>query len=138
VCEGSCIADQVCYHLTGPSLTEGPECRCLPGVPCRDGTCPDGLTCERFSLDATVGFRECIPSPPVGPPCGGATAPLCDGACPQGFFCTAFGDTSCYCLEFAVGVPCGEFEGPPQCGGECPPATPICAEVGGTCTCTAG
>ena len=137
VCEGSCLDDQVCELLTGPSLPNGPECRCRPGNPCRDGTCPAGQRCEWFSLDGVDTYRECIPDPPVGPSCGGATAPQCDGACPSGFFCTTFGLNPCACLAFAIsGVQCGDFEGAPECAGECPSDKPVCADVGGTCECT--
>jgi len=138
VCEGSCLADQVCEYWTGPSVPGDPECRCRTGNPCRDGICPAGQRCEWFSLDAVVTYRECIPNPPVGPSCGSATAPQCDGACPAGFFCAAnVGPNPCVCLEYAIsGVQCGDFEGAPECGGECPPETPLCVDSSGTCQCS--
>jgi hypothetical protein len=37
-----------------------------------------------------------------------------------------------------VGPPCGEINGVSFCWGECPPETPICAWVGGSCQCVSG
>jgi hypothetical protein len=37
-----------------------------------------------------------------------------------------------------VGPPCGEIQGSPTCAGECPPETPICADLGGICRCVSG
>jgi hypothetical protein len=38
-----------------------------------------------------------------------------------------------------LGPPCGAVVGPaPFCWGECPPETPICADVAGTCRCVSG
>jgi hypothetical protein len=37
-----------------------------------------------------------------------------------------------------VGPPCGEIQGSPMCAGDCPPDTPICADLGGNCQCVSG
>ena len=135
VCDGQCPVDFVCdFFIANNSPTGEQLCACVPGVPCRDATCPEGTTCERFLDDAGPAFRECTATP--GPSCSNADAPACDGACPNGFFCADISG-NCTCFEFTVHVDCGSWEGPPACAGSCPPATPVCADVAGTCTCVA-
>ena len=66
------------------------------------------------------------------PPCNVAAPPMCDGICPPGDSCQEQGGL-CVCRP-ATNL-CG-FEAPaPLCWGDCPPATPVCVNVGGTCEC---
>jgi hypothetical protein len=120
----------------------GLSCGCLP-LPCGNatapqctGACPASETCRNFGT-----FCACVPPGPL--PCGDASAPQCDGACPQDFMCAPpirlfLGSppppASCGC--FAVPTPCGDVLGSPLCFGVCPSATPICADLNGTCECT--
>ncbi len=68
-------------------------------------------------------------------PCNSAAAPQCDGACPVGQDCE---EQSGVCTCRTNPNPCGVDQGPPLCYGECPPANPICADVGGACQCVGG
>jgi len=127
-------------------------CGCRPALcgessdPQCGGTCPvDQAThtidtfCGRLGLDGQGHDQGCGCFPP-GLACGDATAPQCDGACPSGFSCISNlgGGGACRCAQ-SSGTPCGDFfGGSPLCWGECrDPATPICRDANGTCTCTA-
>ena len=71
----------------------------------------------------------------IFPTCGNAVAPTCDGTCPSGQVCGRSG-AACACVE-SLGIRCGLFNNVPACTGECPPHTPYCANVAGTCRCAA-
>jgi hypothetical protein len=45
-------------------------------------------------------------------------------------------DLGGFCDCVPSGGPCGVMAGPPLCYGDCPPATPICADMAGVCMCT--
>jgi hypothetical protein len=84
----------------------------------------------------TVTTSTSAVSTTTAPVCGyGLGAPACDGPCPSGSSCQppAPGFSVCVCVVDAR--PCGAIDGAPLCHGSCPDATPICADVGGTCTC---
>ena len=134
---GACPSGQTCQEDFSDAGV--PTCVCLPpgALLCSDqddsscalAPCPTGQSCQIASSGTSC---DCYPT--GAPICGAAVAPACDGACPPDESCILFGD-DCACASNSGSVVCGDVTGPPTCTGECPLATPICADVVGTCTC---
>jgi hypothetical protein len=73
------------------------------------------------------------------------TRPTALGPCPSSVLPTSIPTTSSTSTSSTtttsttiVGPPCGDINGASFCWGECPPETPICADVGGSCQCVSG
>jgi hypothetical protein len=77
------------------------------------------------------------PTPiPTAVPCGDADIYQCYGTCPTGKVCVSI-DLVCQCDDAAGYSSCATTSfGAPICWGNCPPATPICRDAGGTCSCS--
>ncbi len=111
---------------------------------------PDPGTDGGFSLTLTtggIGDTYCVA---FGGAAGGAvtnngtklfkvTKPTATAGCPSLPTTTTTSTTTTSTTTTTILPPaCGSFSGSPLCWGECPPETPICADLGGVCGCVAG
>jgi hypothetical protein len=136
-CDGICPDDRVCSVVSS-------ECRCLASTaPCGgllgplscSGVCPPEAPICATLNNATGGdYCGCVPGELN--PCGSAGRPACDAACDDGLVCHV-NAAGFECLCVLPSAPCGALAGAPSCSGACPEETPLCTNVGGTCTCTA-
>lgn len=135
-----------CRIRTSAAACAGRGASCVsPALVCADACTASGCvttTTTTTTGPATTATTVTVTTSTSGvstttaPYCGyGLAAPACDGPCPSGSSCQPGLPGSGYCGCVVDARPCGAIDGAPLCHGSCPDATPICADVGGTCTC---